>query len=386
METRLKAAREARQWSQLRLLSELRKRGRARGIPMPTQASLKTAISRWENGHHVPQEPYRDLLAEIYETTPSALGLDVSVGMEGLARSRPLVMTRLTPESIPFMNGLLDSYAKADNAIGPGHLLSVASQHLIQLQPLLLDAKDGLRLDALRLCSRFAEFSGWLAQDAGDLAAAQHWTDRSLDFVEELGEPEARAYVLMRKSGIAAERHEHARSVSLAEAACRNLGQLSPHLRVLTLRQRAISSALVGDERESERAADEAFQALASASGNDEQFAYCTPAYLAMESGVSAFHVGRHDLAASRLAAAAASWPDGFTRDRGLCLARFAVVEAARGDVELSAALGRDAVAVAAVADSARTRSVLMTLGRRLAPYDRVALVSEFRNELTRLG
>ncbi len=80
METGLKAAREARHWSQLRLLSELGKRGRAKGLPMPNQASLKTAISRWENGHHTPHKPYVELLAEIYETSPAALGLADVVG------------------------------------------------------------------------------------------------------------------------------------------------------------------------------------------------------------------------------------------------------------------------------------------------------------------
>jgi transcriptional regulator with XRE-family HTH domain len=75
VENKLKAAREARHWSQLRLLSELVSRGHAQGISMPSHTSLKTAISRWENGHHIPQEPYSALLAEIFETTPAALGM-----------------------------------------------------------------------------------------------------------------------------------------------------------------------------------------------------------------------------------------------------------------------------------------------------------------------
>jgi transcriptional regulator with XRE-family HTH domain len=385
METRLKAARESRQWSQLRLLSELLKRGRARGLPMPSQASLKTAISRWENGSHVPQEPYCELLAEIYETAPAALGLVTPPGLP-LQRSAPLTANRLTPEAVTFLDSLFDSYAKADNAIGPGHLLQVACQHVVHLEPLLLTAKGGLRQDGLRLCSRFAEFAGWLCQDAGDLEAAQHWTDRALDFVEELGAVEARAYVLMRKSGIAAERQEHGRSASLAEASCKDLGRLPARLQALNLRQRAISYAVVGDERESERAVDQALRAMASVNGDVDQLGYCTPSYVAMESGVSAFHLGRLDVAAARLGEAAATWPDGFTRDQGLCLARLGVVEAARGNLELACAVGRDAIAVAQVADSARTRAVLVSLNRRLAPYDRVALVSEFRDGLTKLG
>ncbi len=149
METRLKAARESRQWSQLRLLSELQKRGRARGLPMPSQASLKTAISRWENGHHVPQEPYCDLLAEIYETTPADLGLVRPPGLSSPTLTSTMSTARLTPEAITFLDTLLQSYARADNAIGPVHLLQVACHHVVQLEPLLVTARGGLREEGL---------------------------------------------------------------------------------------------------------------------------------------------------------------------------------------------------------------------------------------------
>jgi hypothetical protein len=354
---------------------------------MPSQASLKTAISRWENGHQVPREPYSDLLAEIYETTPAALGLTRTPGLPSQRYALPWQsMSRLTPETVTFMDALLESYARADNAIGPGHLLQVACLHVVHLEPLIIDAKGELRRAGLRLCSHFAEFAGWLCQDAGDLVAAEHWTDRALDFVEEHGDTADRAYVLMRKSGIAADGKEHGRAVSLAVAACRGLEALPPRLRALNLRQRAISHALVGDELQSERAVEHALEAVESAEAGADQLAYCTPSYVALESGVSAFHLGRHDLSAERLTRAAATWPAGFTRDQGLCLARLAVVEAVRGNIEAACAVGQDAVAVTRVADSARTRGVLVSLNRRLAPYDRVALISEFRNELTKLG
>ncbi len=125
------------------------------------------------------------------------------------------------------------------------HLLHVASQHLVHLEPLLVGAREPLRGEALRLASRFAEFAGWLAQHAGDLAGAQHWTDRALYFVEESADPAGRAYVLMRKSAIAADRLEHGRAVSLAVAARRDAPRLPPRARALALRQRAISQVQV---------------------------------------------------------------------------------------------------------------------------------------------
>jgi hypothetical protein len=391
METRLKAVRESRQWSQQRLLVQLEQAGMARGLPMPSRASLKTEISRWENGHVTPHEPYTSLLAEIYETTRADLGLEgvcgaswlpdeVSVGIAGSTA------TRVTPQLVTLMDELLVAYGRADNAIGPRPLLHVVRQHAAQLESLLLATAGPMRIEALRLCSRFAEQAGWLCQDAGDLVAAEQWTDRSLDFAEEQGDAENRAYVLMRKSGIAADRRELARAVSLAIAACRSATGLSPRLQALSLRQRAICHALTGEARESEHAAEEALSVVMSDAGDGVRLSYCTEPYVTMESAVSAFHLGRFDVAVGRLSAAARSWPEGFTRDQGLCLARLAVAEVARGNIDAACAVGLDAAAVTKVADSARTRAVVGTLNRRLAPYHRLAMVSEVRAELSKLA
>lgn len=386
MDTQLKYARRARGWSQLRLLVELERLAVTQGLPVPSRSSLKTEISRWENGHVNPSEPYVGLLAQVYELTPGELGLSGAaplplVPIQGVADMHD--PSRLSAESVTLMDELLDSYTKTDNVLGPRHLLHVASQHVIHLEPMLIRRSGGLRAEGLRLASRFAEMAGWLSQDAGDLAAAQHWTDRAPDFLEESADPVQRAYVLMRKSAIAAERQEHGRSLSLAAAACRSVDSRTPRVRALALRQRAISHAMVHDERQSERSAEEALKAIAVEDKSD-CYGYCTPAYVAMESGVSAFRLHKLDVAAERLSAAAAGWPGGFARDQGLCLARLAVVEVARGNIDVACAVGRDALAVARVAESARTRAVLDSLNQRLAPYDRDAFVSEFRRELVK--
>ena len=77
METQLMAARRARGWSQLRVVVELESRGARRRLAMPSRTSLKTQLSRWENGT-IPDEPYRTLLAELYERELGELGIDVT--------------------------------------------------------------------------------------------------------------------------------------------------------------------------------------------------------------------------------------------------------------------------------------------------------------------
>lgn len=55
-------------------LRELAAQGR---IEVASPASLKTQLSRWENGT-VPEEPYRTLLTELYGRDLAELGIDVT--------------------------------------------------------------------------------------------------------------------------------------------------------------------------------------------------------------------------------------------------------------------------------------------------------------------
>jgi transcriptional regulator with XRE-family HTH domain len=73
--TNLRAARAARGWSQADAAGELAELGRATGTPVAAAPSLKTLLSRWENGHALPEPHYRSLLAELYGSTPADLGI-----------------------------------------------------------------------------------------------------------------------------------------------------------------------------------------------------------------------------------------------------------------------------------------------------------------------
>jgi len=64
--TSLRAARAARGWSQTSAARALAELASTRGVAVASTASLKTQLSRWENGHATPETPYRDLLGELY--------------------------------------------------------------------------------------------------------------------------------------------------------------------------------------------------------------------------------------------------------------------------------------------------------------------------------
>ena len=71
----LRAARRARGWSQSEAARELARLARTSGAPVAAATSLKTLLSRWENGHAVPEPQYRTLLAELYGRTAAELGI-----------------------------------------------------------------------------------------------------------------------------------------------------------------------------------------------------------------------------------------------------------------------------------------------------------------------
>jgi|HubBroStandDraft_1064217.scaffolds.fasta_scaffold13362_1 transcriptional regulator with XRE-family HTH domain len=73
MTTPLKAARLAAGWSQPRLAHELRKLAQRKRIGVASASSLKTQISRWENGHVTPVF-YQPLICELFRSTPDELG------------------------------------------------------------------------------------------------------------------------------------------------------------------------------------------------------------------------------------------------------------------------------------------------------------------------
>ena len=71
----VKQAREDRQWSQARLVSELCRQARELGETLPARESLKTMLSRWENDRVVPDALYQQLLARAFACSPEQLGL-----------------------------------------------------------------------------------------------------------------------------------------------------------------------------------------------------------------------------------------------------------------------------------------------------------------------
>src|SRR3984957_3718524 len=203
---------------------------------------------------------------------------------------RPLLSNLSRAGAVPVLSalrGIYRGYIEADQLMG-----SICIAGPIQLQMPVIEracevTRGADRAEMLRFACEFAEFGGWVFQDAGDLIRAMHWTDRALDYALELGNQRTIAYTLMRKAMIATESGNSAQGLGIANSALKYKDKLTPRLRAVILRQRSYSNAAMGEVIASARDSDEAFtEAVAGEKqGERDDAAYCTPTYAAMEAG-----------------------------------------------------------------------------------------------------
>lgn len=206
------------------------------------------------------------------------------------------------------------------------------------------------RTEALNFACRFMEFCGWIHQDADDIACAMFWTDRALDYAMELGDQRTIAYTLMRKSAIATEAGNPAQGRGIANFAFAKVDVLTPRLRAVVLRQRALANSALGETAEASRDADNALaEAIAGTSQEESDRApYCSPTYIAMETGASMVISGQAGNALPVLTKSRSEWSDrGQARDYALCVSRLATAYAAAGEPKQACETAEEAIILA---------------------------------------
>lgn len=303
---------------------------------------------------------------------------------------------RVNPAAVDALHGTLAQYARLDNMMGPRHLMATAAVQLDFIGRLLAVADGTTRTRVLQVGSSFAEFAGWLHQDAGDDRAAAHWSDRALEWATEADDSLMISYVLTRKSHHAAARRDRRATLGLAEAALRRSDTISPRARALAYRQIARGHALAGDPDACARALDEARRnaAITADHGEAERTltGYCTPAYVELEAADCWLILGRTREAIMAYEDCLADWPAEFERDRGLHLARLANAYAAHREAARACAVAMEAIPIVADTASARAAEELHRLPGWLGRWrktDEVCILIEALTTLpaaTRIG
>jgi hypothetical protein len=271
---------------------------------------------------------------------------------------------------ISALRELQRGYVRADRMIGALSVTDAARTHLAAVETACRVARGADRAGALAFACRFMEFCGWLHQDSGDLPCAMYWTDRALDYAMELADQRSIAYTLMRKAAIATEAGNPAQGLGIASFALTSADALTPRLKAVILRQTAHAHAALRETTGLARDADKALaEAIQGASQDEEDRAsYCSPMYVAMETGHSMVIAGQPEAALTVLARSHADWSDQEqSRDYALCVSRLATAYAAAGEPGQACATATEAIGLAYGIGSRRVITQLGTLSRLLA-------------------
>src|ERR1017187_550063 len=302
-------------------------------------------------------------------------GRSADIASASVGDVRPLLSNLSRASAVPVMSalrGIYRGYIEADQLMG-----SICITGPIQLQMPVIEracevTRGADRAEMLRFACQFAEFGGWVFQDAGDLIRAMHWTDRALDYALELGDPRTIAYTLMRKAMIVTESGNPAPGLGIANSALDYKDTLTPRLRAVILRQRSYSNAALGEVMASARDSDEAVaEAVAGEKqGEGDGAAYCTPTYAAMEAGASWVLLGHPKTALPILEKSRSEWVNHTqVRDYALCVSRLAIAYADAGELERACAATEEVMALAQGLGSRRVVGQIDLLHRRLARW-----------------
>jgi transcriptional regulator with XRE-family HTH domain len=265
--------------------------------------------------------------------------------------------------------------------VSPVVVLDMLVQHTRTLCALSGAATDPVRRRRLvLLAARFAEYTGWMAQEAGDERAAVDWTGSAVRLAGAVGDADMVQFALVRGADLALYRDDAAGTIDLARRAQADT-RVTPRVRGLAAQREAQGHALAGDYGACMRALDRA-DALLAAAGTREDGAPVVGSTTLAEQGAAIAGWALHDLgrtaeAARILDAEVPRIPATAARLRTRYGVRRALAHAGAGDVQTACALAADLLPAVLQADSATIRLDLARLNRSLRRWHADPLVRE---------
>lgn len=270
--------------------------------------------------------------------------------------------------SVDSFRSMFAELRRLAHLIAPAALLPVLIAQTHTLRLLASTSRPHTRTAAVFLAGRFAEYTGWLAQEAGDDRGAQWWTDRAVEFADASGDRDLAAYALVRRGLIAMYRYDAQETIELAEQV--QGIRCGARVQGLAALREAQGHALAGSYDRCQRALDRAATLLDSAAPADPgQPVLGTTTVadpVAMVTGWCLYDLGRPQQAAELLGAEFASVPDHAHRTRARIGVRYALALLAAGELEHGCAVVDGILDAIARADSATARVDLRRLAQDL--------------------
>jgi transcriptional regulator with XRE-family HTH domain len=221
----LRAARVARGWSQSRAAEELASAASARGVAVAAPLSLKTQLSRWENQHAQPEEHYRGLLCELYESTESELGLSEPSGPPGTdavgadaLRAQLAAAAAVDETAIELIRNQLRTTRALDDRLGTAAVAGSAYAQLSYLEGALWHTTRPVHRRRLgRLVVDAATLAGRLALDGARATEAWRHYETAKVGAREAESPTLLGYSMVEQATVLADIGERATALELVE-------------------------------------------------------------------------------------------------------------------------------------------------------------------------
>lgn len=263
---------------------------------------------------------------------------------------------------------MFDEMRRLGQAAAPASLLPILAAQTHAVRLLAASSAPQTRAKALVLAGRFAEFTGWIAQEAGDDEGALWWTARAVEFAAAGGDRELGVYALVRRGLIALYRHDARETIAAAERA--QAARCSPRIRGLAALLEAQGHALAGSYDRCCYALDRAMGLLEDAAMLDDGLPVLGTTTVrnpvAMVKGWCMYDLGRPRRALAELEGELAAVPDFAHRTLARIGVRYSLALVAAGEVDHACTMVDRLVDPIVSTDSATVRTDLRRLAQEL--------------------
>ena len=273
---------------------------------------------------------------------------------------------------------LFDQFRRVGQTAPPGAVLPALTEQTRTLRTLAVRSGPRTRLGLLTLCARYAEFAGWMAQEAGEDQAALRWTDYAVELAAASDDDSLSSYALVRRGLVAYYQGDAAATVALAQGARSH--RLPYRIRGLAAQREAQGHALAGNHTACMRELDHARSLLAQGSQDSAGPVIGTTHLqdpVGMITGWCLLDLGKPRQAAKMLDQEVERIPAKAMRTHARYGARRALAHALAGEVEHACSVAQGLLSAAHIVGSATIALDLRRLSRTLGRHPKNPAVQE---------
>lgn len=283
--------------------------------------------------------------------------------------------------SLEGLRALFDQFRQLGHTASPAVVLPALIAQTQAVQGIAAHCDARTQGPALRLAARYAEYVGWMCQEAGSDEAARWWTERAVELAATGGDRDLASYALVRRALMALYRNDAAETVGLSRAAQR--GSVLPRIRGLAAQREAQGHALAGDCHACLRCLDCAHGLLALPPAEPVLGSTTLTDPVSMITGWCLYDLGRPGEAAEVLDREVARVPLHALRARTRYGVRQAMAHAAAGEVEHACEITESLLGGVEMVGSATIRIDARRLTKTLSRFRTTRSVRELSPRLT---